>query len=99
MPHGLATAPSVFQNMINDILRDYLYKFVIAFIDNILIYCPDLSSHMKRIKENKKFLGYNIDTKGVSMDNEKVKAVEAHTKYHKGLTKVSGLHQFLKMVH
>lgn len=49
MPYGLATAPSVFQNMINEVLRELLHKFVIAYIEDILICSPDLSSHIGQI--------------------------------------------------
>lgn len=37
MAYKLAYAPSVFQNMINDLLRDMLGKYVIAYIHYILI--------------------------------------------------------------
>lgn len=36
IPYGLASAPSV-QNMINEILRDFLQKSIIAYLDDILI--------------------------------------------------------------
>lgn len=38
IPYGLSCAPSVFQCLTNDMLRDMLGKFVIAYIDDILIY-------------------------------------------------------------
>lgn len=35
--------------MINEVLRDYLNKFVIAYINDILIYSPDYTSHVKQV--------------------------------------------------
>lgn len=36
----LASAPGVFQIMINGVLRDFLHTFVIAYLDDILINSP-----------------------------------------------------------
>lgn len=38
MPYRLTNAPAVFQSMINKIFSDMLNLFVIAYIDNILVY-------------------------------------------------------------
>lgn len=40
MPYGLSCTPSVFQCFINNVLRDMLEKFMIAYINDILIYSP-----------------------------------------------------------
>jgi hypothetical protein len=38
IPFGLTNKPTTFMCLINNVLRKYLDKFVIVFIDDILIY-------------------------------------------------------------
>ncbi|KAI2655938.1 Transposon Tf2-9 polyprotein [Labeo rohita] len=46
MPYGLANAPAVFQSFINEILKEFMNKFVIAYIDDILIYSKTETKHV-----------------------------------------------------
>ncbi|KAK3509093.1 hypothetical protein QTP70_020297 [Hemibagrus guttatus] len=51
MLYGLSNAPSVFQSFMNEIFRDMLHRFVVVYIDDILIYSPNLSDHVDHIKQ------------------------------------------------
>ena len=51
MPYGLANAPSVFQALVNEVLRPFLNRFVIAYIDDILIYSPTWSDHVSHVRQ------------------------------------------------
>lgn len=46
MPFRLTNAPAVFQNLVNDILGDMLNRFVFVYLDDILIFSPDLRTHV-----------------------------------------------------
>jgi transposase InsO family protein/murein DD-endopeptidase MepM/ murein hydrolase activator NlpD len=49
MPFGLTNAPATFQAMINHVLREYLDVFVIAYLDDILIYSKTLENHKEHV--------------------------------------------------
>nr|GFC41904.1 putative reverse transcriptase domain-containing protein [Tanacetum cinerariifolium] len=50
MPFGLTNAPAVFMDLINRVCRSYLDKFVIVFIDDILIYSKSKKEHEVHLK-------------------------------------------------
>ena len=45
MPFELVNAPAIFQRLMNDILRDYLRKFCLVYLDDIIIYSKSLKDY------------------------------------------------------
>ncbi|WRX23772.1 Reverse transcriptase domain - like 10 [Theobroma cacao] len=50
MPFGLTNASTVFMDLMNKVFHSYLDKFVIVFIDDILVYSKDDDEHATHLR-------------------------------------------------
>jgi hypothetical protein len=50
MSFGLTNAPTYFMNLMNKVFMEYLDRFVVLFIDNILIYYRSESDHEEHLR-------------------------------------------------
>ncbi|GKB21140.1 putative reverse transcriptase domain-containing protein [Tanacetum coccineum] len=66
MPFGFTNAPAIFIDLMNRVCKPYLYRFVIVFIDDILIYSKSRKEHeghlrliLKLLKEEKLYAKFS----------------------------------------
>ena len=46
MPLGLTNAPATFQRLMNLTFQDLLYKLIMVYLDNILVFSKDVNEHL-----------------------------------------------------
>ena len=51
IPFGLTNAPATLMNIMNNVLSKFLDKFVLVFIDDILIYSKSEKEHEENLRE------------------------------------------------
>ena len=66
MSFGLTNAPAAFMDLMNRVFKDYFDKFVIVFIDDILIYSRSEEEHerhlgivLQRLREHRLYAKFN----------------------------------------
>ncbi|GJV39807.1 putative reverse transcriptase domain-containing protein, partial [Tanacetum coccineum] len=110
IPFGLTNALAVFMDLMNWVCKPYLDKFVIVFIDDILVYSKSKDEHEVhlRLKEELyakfskcefwlqevQFLGHVVNQNGIHIDPSKIEMV----KNWKAPTTPSEIQSFLGLV-
>nr|GEW08710.1 putative reverse transcriptase domain-containing protein [Tanacetum cinerariifolium] len=75
MPFGLTNVPNVFMDLMNRVCKPYLDKFVIVFIDDILVYSKDKKEHGKHLKIILELL--KKERFGVHVDPAKIESIKS----------------------
>ncbi|GJZ70861.1 putative reverse transcriptase domain-containing protein, partial [Tanacetum coccineum] len=74
MPFGLTNAPAVFIDLMNRVCKPYLDKFIIVFIDDILIYSKDKKEHEEHLKAILELL--KKEKLGIRVDPAKIESIK-----------------------
>ena len=51
LPMGLCNSPGVFMQLMNDTFTDFLNKFVLVFLDDIIVYSDTMEEHEQHVRQ------------------------------------------------
>jgi transposase InsO family protein len=51
LPFGLCNAPSSFQMLMSTVLKDLLFKSVIVYVDDLIVFSPNFEAHLKDLQQ------------------------------------------------
>jgi hypothetical protein len=67
LPFGLRNGPSVFQRVMNEVFSQYLWIFVLVYIDDIVVYSQTFENHLKHVN----WVLQAIETAGLTLSPSK----------------------------
>ncbi|GKC73947.1 putative reverse transcriptase domain-containing protein, partial [Tanacetum coccineum] len=76
MPFGLTNIQAIFMDLMNRVCKSYLDKFMIVFIDDILIYSKSKEEHVEHLKlilellKKEEFEGIHVDPAKIKLIND-----------------------------
>src|SRR5215469_2954036 len=71
MPFGLCNAPATFQRLMDEVLHDILWKFVVVYLDDLNIYLKTFEEHLQHLR----IVFERLQKAGLRLNPEKCKFV------------------------
>jgi len=87
MPFGLHNAPATFQRAMQEILRGLNWKFVLCYLDDVIIFSSTFSehlSHLRQVFDRLRQAGLKLQPKKCSFGQKEVKYL-GHIVSEKGI--------------
>src|SRR5437667_11997548 len=94
MSFKLTNVSATFQELINHMLYDHLNKFVITYLDNILIYSENKKNHEKHVKK----ILRKFQEKNLYLKSEKCKFHKQQVEYLEHIIMTEKLEMNLKKI-
>ena len=86
-PFGLTQASAYFQRLVNEFLRGLAFAF--RYLDDILIFCPDMKTHLKHVRQ----LFDRLREVDLKLKESKCNFLKAHVQYLGHLISGKGIEQ------
>ena len=89
MPFGLTNAPATFCNLINVVFYEFEDRFVVVYLDDIVIYSESLEDHLEHLRKVlSKLMGHQLYVKNEKCEFAQQEIMFLGHKVSKGLMKM-----------
>ncbi|TYK22097.1 reverse transcriptase [Cucumis melo var. makuwa] len=75
MPFGLTNASATFCTLMNQVFHEYLDKFVVVYLDDIVVYSTTMEEHRDHLQKRINFWGHVIECGRIGMEEGKIAAI------------------------
>ena len=77
MPFGLCSAPATFQRLMTSSMNDLIFRIVLVYLDDILVYSHDFQSHLDRLR----MVFQRLREVGLTLNLQKCRFCQTEVKY------------------
>ena len=89
MPYGLKTAPQTFQRILNSVFADFLYQWLIIYIDDVIVWANTAPTTCVFFSQDLEILGHRVTPSGRFPTSKGTEAISAMPRPH-NVSPISG---------